>query len=83
MTQYSDRTCPVRQAGVVHMIRLLVDPLRPDPAPIAAAAAVIRGGGIVAYPTDTLYGLGADPGIPARWPVCLQSSNGLPSAPFR
>ena len=64
MTQYSDRTCPVRQAGVAHMIRLLVDPLRPDPAPIAAAAAVIRGGGIVAYPTDTLYGLGADPRDP-------------------
>jgi L-threonylcarbamoyladenylate synthase len=46
------------------MIRLLVDPREPDPARIADAAATIRGGGIVAYPTDTLYGLAADPRNP-------------------
>ena len=28
---------------------------------IADAAAVLRGGGVVAYPTDTLYGLAVDP----------------------
>ncbi|MCH8235990.1 MAG: threonylcarbamoyl-AMP synthase [Chloroflexi bacterium] len=28
---------------------------------MAAAAAVIRGGGVVAFPTDTFYGLGVDP----------------------
>ncbi|MDZ4857731.1 MAG: L-threonylcarbamoyladenylate synthase [Candidatus Hydrogenedentes bacterium] len=33
----------------------------PSPEGIAEAAAVIRAGGIVAYPTETLYGLGADP----------------------
>ena len=46
------------------MKRLIVDPHRPDPAAIAEAAAVIRDGGIVAYPTDTLYGLAADPRDP-------------------
>jgi L-threonylcarbamoyladenylate synthase len=32
----------------------------PDPAVIAEAVAVLRGGGIIVYPTETLYGLGAD-----------------------
>jgi L-threonylcarbamoyladenylate synthase len=27
---------------------------------IAAAAAVLRAGGLVAFPTETVYGLGAD-----------------------
>ncbi len=31
-----------------------------DPAAIEEAAAVIRGGGLVAFPTETVYGLGAD-----------------------
>jgi len=39
--------------------RLIVDPLQPDPAAIAAAAAVLRDGGLVAFPTETVYGLGA------------------------
>ncbi|MGD9904408.1 MAG: L-threonylcarbamoyladenylate synthase [Vicinamibacterales bacterium] len=30
----------------------------PDPAVIARAAAVLRGGGLVAFPTETVYGLG-------------------------
>jgi L-threonylcarbamoyladenylate synthase len=46
------------------MLRLHVDPSDPDPALLAQAAAVIRQGGIVAYPTDTLYGLAADPRDP-------------------
>ena len=36
-------------------------PAAPDPAAIAAAVAVLRSGGVVAYPTDTLYGLAVDP----------------------
>jgi L-threonylcarbamoyladenylate synthase len=32
-----------------------------DDETIARAAEVIRGGGVVAFPTDTFYGLGADP----------------------
>lgn len=43
------------------MIRLVVDAARPDPAALRDAAAVIARGGIVAIPTDTLYGLAADP----------------------
>lgn len=37
-----------------------VDPTAPEPDAIAAAAAVIRAGGLVAFPTETVYGLGAD-----------------------
>jgi len=37
-----------------------VDPERPDPEAIARAAAVIRSGGLVAFPTETVYGLGAN-----------------------
>jgi L-threonylcarbamoyladenylate synthase len=38
---------------------LHVDPESPDAAIIARAAAVLRGGGLVAFPTETVYGLGA------------------------
>ena len=40
---------------------LQVDPTDPDPAIIREAAEMVRGGLVVAYPTDTLYGLAADP----------------------
>src|SRR5437763_683883 len=36
-----------------------VDPLNPDSHAIARAAAVLRAGGLVAFPTETVYGLGA------------------------
>lgn len=39
---------------------LKVDPLDPDPATIAHAARVLRSGGLVAFPTETVYGLGAN-----------------------
>lgn len=38
-----------------------VDPEEPDAEAIRAAAACILAGGVVAFPTDTLYGLAADP----------------------
>ena len=44
--------------------RLRVDPARFDPAQLDPAVDVLRAGGIVAYPTDTLYGLAADPRNP-------------------
>jgi L-threonylcarbamoyladenylate synthase len=37
-----------------------VDPQRPDEATIARAAEILRGGGLVAFPTETVYGLGAN-----------------------
>ena len=43
------------------MVSLQVDPDRPDAEGVARAAAILHGGGIVAYPTDTLYGLAVDP----------------------
>lgn len=43
------------------MTRVLsVDATDPQPEVIAEAAAVIRRGGLVAFPTETVYGLGAD-----------------------
>jgi L-threonylcarbamoyladenylate synthase len=43
------------------LTRIIVDPLRPDPGALERAAAILRGGGVAAVPTDTLYGLAADP----------------------
>ena len=40
---------------------LQVDPREPDPAVIREAGDMIRNGLVVAYPTDTLYGLAVDP----------------------
>lgn len=37
-----------------------VDPARPDPETIATAAARLRAGELVAFPTETVYGLGAN-----------------------
>jgi len=38
---------------------LSIDASQPDPALIARAAQTLRGGGLVAFPTETVYGLGA------------------------
>src|SRR5579859_5055828 len=40
--------------------RLTIDPQSIDPEAIARAADVLRRGGLVAFPTETVYGLGAD-----------------------
>lgn len=42
------------------MLRLTVSPLHPDLALLVRAAEVLRSGGLVAFPTETVYGLGAD-----------------------
>ncbi len=39
---------------------LSVSPTAPDPVAIATAAAQIQAGGLVAFPTETVYGLGAN-----------------------
>lgn len=41
------------------MPTLHVDPQHPDPAAIARAAELLRAGELVAFPTETVYGLGA------------------------
>jgi L-threonylcarbamoyladenylate synthase len=38
---------------------LRIDPAQPDPGAIERAAACLRSGGLVAFPTETVYGLGA------------------------
>lgn len=43
------------------MRRIVVSAEQPDPALLAEAAEAIRAGAVVAIPTDTLYGLAADP----------------------
>ena len=43
------------------MRRLAIDARQPAAAPLAEAAAILLAGGVVAMPTDTLYGLAADP----------------------
>src|SRR5512140_2219104 len=40
-------------------------PFTPTPSEIARAAAILRAGGLVAFPTETVYGLGADASNPA------------------
>ena len=40
---------------------VIIDPARPEPA-FSQCRAMVRSGGLVVYPTDTFYALGADPG---------------------
>lgn len=37
-----------------------LNPLSPDPSALEEAASILRCGGLVAFPTETVYGLGAD-----------------------
>jgi len=51
----ADRETPHRRTRVVTL-----DPERPDPSGIRAAARCLARGGLVVFPTETVYGLGAD-----------------------
>lgn len=60
------------------MPTLVVDPRNPDPAAIRQAAGTLKRGGLVAFPTETVYGLGAaalDPEAAAR----IFAAKGRPS----
>jgi len=41
-------------------VHLKIDPVEPDEKTLAEAVKILRGGGVVAFPTETFYGLGAD-----------------------
>ncbi len=41
-------------------LRLKIDPGKPDEEKLAEAVRILREGGVVAFPTETFYGLGAD-----------------------
>jgi L-threonylcarbamoyladenylate synthase len=43
---------------------LSLDPEREEPEPLRRASDLLREGGLVAYPTETFYGLGCDPRDP-------------------
>lgn len=45
--------------------RIEIHPEQPDPRTIERIAGILRDGGLVAYPTETFYGLGADAMNPA------------------
>jgi L-threonylcarbamoyladenylate synthase len=49
-----------KAAQMKQTIMLKVDAQQPDAKKIQAAADIIRKGGLVAFPTETVYGLGAD-----------------------
>jgi L-threonylcarbamoyladenylate synthase len=46
------------------MQRLFINPRDPEPAAMAQAARILASGGVIAFPTDTLYGLAVDPRQP-------------------
>jgi L-threonylcarbamoyladenylate synthase len=50
----------MRQDGRMQTVVLSINPVEPEAEVIARAAAVLRGGGLVAFPTETVYGLGAN-----------------------
>jgi L-threonylcarbamoyladenylate synthase len=64
------------------MLRLTVDGRNPDRATLERAAGVIRSGGIVAVPTDTLYGLAADPFSAEAVARVFAAKNRLPRHPL-
>jgi L-threonylcarbamoyladenylate synthase len=73
---YSDFHHRIR--GSFRVKVLIVDAHRPDPAAIEEGAAILRSGGLVAFPTETVYGLGAnalDPSAIAR----IYEAKGRPS----
>jgi L-threonylcarbamoyladenylate synthase len=45
---------------MMHTLRIPVNPLAPEAEAIQRAAAILRDGGLVAFPTETVYGVGAN-----------------------
>jgi len=48
------------EAKILETLHLEVDPRNPSPGAIAKAAGLLRSGALVAFPTETVYGLGAN-----------------------
>lgn len=57
---------------------LQVSPEHPEAAPLRKAAAVLRDGGLVAFPTETVYGLGAN-ALDGRAVARIFSAKGRPA----
>jgi L-threonylcarbamoyladenylate synthase len=58
---------------------IVVDAKNPEPALIARASTVIQAGGLVAFPTETVYGLGAN-GLDANAVKRIFEAKGRPSS---
>jgi L-threonylcarbamoyladenylate synthase len=56
--------------------------LHPDPDAIEVAAAIIRGSGLVAFPTETVYGLGADAMTPLAVSKIFEAKGRPPDNPI-
>ncbi len=52
---------PIVHDAAARMIRLRVDPSAIEPDAVAPAVAALQRGGVVAFPTETFYGIAADP----------------------
>jgi len=65
------------------MLEFRVEASRPDRLTLLRAAALLRGGGIVAYPTDTLYGLAANPASAAAMAQLYRIKDGPSMRRFR
>ena len=61
---------------------IAVDPDQPDPAAIAEGARVIRDGGLVAFATETVYGLGADATNPEAVARIFEAKGRPPTNPL-
>ena len=60
-------------------VRLKTQILPAGEAAVGAAARVLAAGGLVAFPTETVYGLGADATNPAAIAHLYQAKGGRPS----
>ena len=60
-------------------IRLEIDPVKSDDRPLAEAVEILRTGGVIAFPTETFYGLGAD----ARRDAAVEKIFGMKGRNFR
>src|SRR5450755_58238 len=56
---------------------ILIDPIQPEPALIERAAALLRAGEVVVFPTETVYGLGAD-ALQPEAVACIFAAKGRP-----
>jgi L-threonylcarbamoyladenylate synthase len=61
---------------------LPIDPNDPDPNAVRLAAAAIRDGGLVAFPTETVYGLGANALDPAAVRAVFEAKGRPPGNPL-
>lgn len=61
MANMTNETIDPRILLTIRALTVSVDPANPDQRILLSAATIIRQGGVVAHPTETVYGLAADP----------------------